>query len=691
MAFVAVLIGSASAYMGNPRIVGPDAVISAGTALAKMGDSITLTGQWKYAYSNLDEYPDYNQPISPSDCISWSVCLSNGGGVASGTGFSPGSSGVNPVYFTATSGGEYKVELVAYSPLFHINQTNILYVTEFHADIVTDAVVVAAGTTNIPFPLCPESYGTMSWSLTPTVVDGAVFATTSDDGATVNAGTVATSYVVRVVTPALTTCWDTATLTVITNFTIVASNRYLALSNTVTATAWTIDGSGAAVKTNSDWSIAEGNTKVEFVGSTAGVDTVTIRGIAASATTNDVKIHAVASGAPSLMDDEWFTVLKVELTNIKFNHDTGSSASDAINIRQDYNNAYDISNGEWGKGGTNIPVCYTTNKEVTIKVRFTIQPVSITSAYVWAVSTDSDGSLGDVIKTNVLFSGGVSSPEYVTMQVSGTTPNCIRKTTNDVWQWKMENVNGTGSTAYDLNTSCFHTVYTILNEPVAPWANTVGDQKNAWKTALDLVCASAPWADGEASVTGAASRITEAINGSGRFKYDIGSGAATYLDGGTIKLSHCIDRLNGGFGAGELVNCTDCGNFIMTFVNLIGGELYSSKMYTLGAGFDTNPYTAIGRPAWTPPSWGWGFSYHEVGWTGACSDGDSIFDPCLKVDGNGDPSAVPRTELMPIGLMFSDGNQGVPYVYRESLAAPGANGYGRCVAQPASKQRRPIK
>jgi len=140
-----------------------------------------------------------------------------------------------------------------------------------------------------------------------------------------------------------------------------------------------------------------------------------------------------------------------------------------------------------------------------------------------------------------------------------------------------------------------------------------------------------------------------------------------------------------------LVNCTDCGNFTTAFVNLIGGELYSSKMYTLGAGFDTNPYTAIGQPAWTPPSWGWGFSYHEVGWTGACGDGDSIFDPCLKVDGNGDPSAAPRTELLPTGMVFSDGNQGAPYVYRESLAAPGANGYGRCVAQPTSKQRRPIK
>ncbi len=376
------------------------------------------------------------------------------------------------------------------------------------------------------------------------------------------------------------------------------------------------------------------------------------------------------------------------MANIKFNHDTASSVSDAINIRHDYNTPFDISSGEWIKGVTNIPACYTTNKSVTIKARFTVQPSSVTSADIWAISTDSGGSLGDVIKTNVTFSGGVSNPQYATFQMSGTTPDCIQKTTNDVWQWKMENVNGSGLAACDLDMSGPHTVYTILKEPTSPWVNATGNQRNAWKTALDLVCASAPWAGGETSVTGAAFRITEAINGAGRFKYDISRGAAMYLDGGTIKLSQCIDRLNGGFGAGELVNCTDCANFTVAFVNLIGGELYSSRMC---ADFNTNPYSAIGRPAWTPPSWGWGFSYHEVGWSGACGDGDSIFDPCLKVDGNGDPSAPPRTELLPTGMVFSDGNQGAPYVYRESLSAPGANGYGRCVAQPGSKLRRPIK
>lgn len=58
-------------------------------------------------------------------------------------------------------------------------------------------------------------------------------------------------------------------------------------------------------------------------------------------------------------------------------------------------------------------------------------------------------------------------------------------------------------------------------------------------------------------------------------------------------------------------------NFITTFVNFIGAELFSS---TMRGDFKINSYTAIGQPAWIPPAWGWSFNYHEVGWMGACGD-----------------------------------------------------------------------
>lgn len=72
----------------------------------------------------------------------------------------------------------------------------------------------------------------------------------------------------------------------------------------------------------------------------------------------------------------------------------------------------------------------------------------------------------------------------------------------------------------------------------------------------------------------------------------------------------------------------------------------------------------------------------EAGWTGSAGDGDRVFDACLRVDGNGDPSTEPRTELLPVNMVYSDGNQGPPYVYRERVAAPGSSGYGTCLSQP---------
>jgi hypothetical protein len=446
-----------------------------------------------------------------------------------------------------------------------------------------------------------------------------------------------------------------------------------------------------------------GNTRARFVSgastvtSTTGVDTVTLTGLAGSATLNDVRVHAVAVGSSTLADDEWFTVFRVELTNIKFNHDTASSASDALNIRRDYNTPFDISNGEWVKGVTNIPVCYTTNKAVTIKARFTVQPAGITSADIWALSTDSGGSLGDVIKTNVTFVSGVASD--VVFLVSGTTPNCIQKTTNDVWQWKMENANESGSPVCDMNTSGVHTVYTILNDPVAPWDNAWNVKSNAWVTALDYSCV---WAGTKQTRVDAQSSITRSIYDCGRFVYDGPPcppidppqwGQSRYMDpfDGRFKLSQCLAELQG--TSTNAVNCTDCGRMVMVFANLVGGRLWSSKMYdpnlTSPENFRCNQVVVIGAGSgmWAEPFGGNGFSYHEVGWEDPATEIDAIYDACLKVDGDGAPSSAPRTELYPTNMIFSDGNQGSPYVYRERLAQPGPIGYGRCAAQPGERER----
>ncbi len=68
---------------------------------------------------------------------------------------------------------------------------------------------------------------------------------------------------------------------------------------------------------------------------------------------------------------------------------------------------------------------------------------------------------------------------------------------------------------------------------------------------------------------------------------------------------------------------------------------------------------------------------------------DLVYDACLKVDGDGDPSIPPRSAQLPTGTVFSDGGQGAPYVYQEQLAGPGnlpsSNGYPRCQPKPLTR------
>jgi hypothetical protein len=105
----------------------------------------------------------------------------------------------------------------------------------------------------------------------------------------------------------------------------------------------------------------------------------------------------------------------------------------------------------------------------------------------------------------------------------------------------------------------------------------------------------------------------------------------------------------------------------------------------MGWGFALNPLLGIGSSVWQPAC-GWAsFWYHEVAWTGACDAGDKVFDGCLQVDGDANPSAAPHTALLPVNLRF--GNPG-DMDYRDRLATPA--GSPSCAPQPATQTRRVV-
>jgi hypothetical protein len=224
--------------------------------------------------------------------------------------------------------------------------------------------------------------------------------------------------------------------------------------------------------------------------------------------------------------------------------------------------------------------------------------------------------------------------------------------------------------------SASHRLYLIIAKPTQPWVTEI-----PWVAALDIACG---WASGAATVDAAATRITEGYYNCGMVKYDDISGA-TYYGSATYMLSEMIERLNGGPGLGQKVNCTDSANTVSTISNLLGCDLWQCRM---GWYFDLNPILAIGYPPPNPwPQWS-GFSYHEIPWKGACMQNDRMFDGCLMVDGDNDPTTAPHAWLLPTNMLFGDCTT---MNYRLRLCPSGANGCDMCEPQPGTtRQRRPI-
>jgi hypothetical protein len=152
----------------------------------------------------------------------------------------------------------------------------------------------------------------------------------------------------------------------------------------------------------------------------------------------------------------YVNLIKVNLADIKFNHTSGDTG-DGIDI-------YDVAEPEWVKDGQNEPAAYKKNTDVMIKAKFTVSPPSssITSAKIRATTTD--GILGNLSEQTVNFSGGVSSPEYITFTPSNATPISIGEETV-TWQWKAKDLNGQSSPEHNIGLSGPHTIYTVYDSP----------------------------------------------------------------------------------------------------------------------------------------------------------------------------------------------------------------------------------
>ena len=314
----------------------------------------------------------------------------------------------------------------------------------------------------------------------------------------------------------------------------------------------------------------------------------------------EISVTHVTSGAKDVAK---YKNVKLRVTNIKFNHDTSSSSRDAINIRRSFADGIDVSRGEWLEVGgvvTNEPFCYTTNRRVTVMARFEASSF-ITSAVIRATCAGAAGSLSGLLPTNVVFSGGVSSPEYVEFKMERSTLACIDRSEGAL-VWSADSVNG--QSGCKMNGSGPHIVYTILGEPKPPWDNAYPNEKNAWTNALEFAIVKAG-AAGKDKDQDALAAVTTYLHSGHGLTYDVG--VATNANAGAGRPKY-MSRTAGGIEfrlteymnktslrhntSGNVVNCYDQASGVTALARLLGVNAHCRFMTPFGY---INPSDLVGE------------------------------------------------------------------------------------------------
>ena len=368
----------------------------------------------------------------------------------------------------------------------------------------------------------------------------------------------------------------------------------------------------------------------------------------------------------------------IEIEAIVFNRHPNAATHDAINIRRNASNF--ISVPEWRRficvNPEDSRVAYailpTKGKTVRIEVSLISKDPSLTHVEVRARE--------HVKRRAVKFINGKTG--FVPFEL--IKPPTVHGGVG-LWdvEWHWEYRLGPHRRWHHFQTTR-HRIYVILDVPKEPWEQAPYNAANTqlpWTDVLDYACR---WARGATSADRAAALVTQQVNALGPavISYDCPGGGSSHYSFGNFDCTAFVDRLHGGVGNGYYVNCSDCAAIVSTFANALGCNLWQSRM---GWNFGLNPILGIGSSVWQPAC-GWpSFSYHEVAWEGNCLVTDDVYDACLHVDGDADPTAAPHLPLLPQDLRF--GNPG-DLLYRDRLATPA--GRPNCNPQPGTRQRRKI-
>src|ERR1051325_1479867 len=384
--------------------------------------------------------------------------------------------------------------------------------------------------------------------------------------------------------------------------------------------------------------------------------------------------------------------MQVALEAIKFNHDLESATADALNIRRNETEAVVVP--EWRRGVSVLPddspAAYASDaigeNQITIKAKFkccdpkrrSVEVRAIDPARNLEARCDSEGNaIGEVGEREITFdtNGESDFESFDLINVDIYNRGVSSSISTLIWQYRLRH----SDTWSNLTTTC-HRIYTLLDVPKCAWRQQPFDGRNIqlpWTEVLDYAC---QWASGAQGIDEAAGRITQAVFDLGKslVVYD---GPSTYADL-TFDCTSLLNLIHDDKGLGQTLNCEDCATTVSTFANAVGCDLWQSCIGT--AVFTTNPIRLIGASDFRR----FDFDYHEVAWKNDCSFNDDLFDSCLQVDADDDPSHPPESGVLPIQTKFGTLQKGN---YRFQLALPPLAGQvDTCQPTPEKRQRRAL-
>lgn len=368
--------------------------------------------------------------------------------------------------------------------------------------------------------------------------------------------------------------------------------------------------------------------------------------------------------------------MPVNLEAIHLNHDPSSTTTGAFSIRR--NERVPIRRPEWLRHISvrpeDAPAAYAyelaKNIGVTIEAAFSCTGPPIPKIRVRALDEhlhpkkDSLGSrllqllspsardsvpsnvLGNVAEGDVTFEGGKGK---ATLFLENVKIRDVGVGVSDViwrWQYSLD-----GKDWIDLTTS-LHRIYTVVEMPTPPWqpkSKEINDTQLPWAEVLDFACRIAI---GTKSLDEAATKITQWANGLGKqklIKYDQPGGWPAFIEDSprSFDCSDFLLLLNGGPNLqGSEINCDDCSAIVTSFSNVLGCRLSEGKMG--GLSFDLKPHLRIGLD----PVFESNFGGHRVGWLGECTEIDPLFDACVQLDLDDDPTT--KIFTVPTNIKFID-------------------------------------